>query len=328
MELVSIIIPIKKDYGSDVDMDYVNTTINSLASQTYKDLEIIVVSNENDYNWKALNELPKKFPIVKVVSCQDTVTKGLGSFLNSGLNNANGDYLAFATTDSIYDESAFEKYYNTITKDNSDIVIGESNFNFEQFANPNLLMPGLDLFNSKLELDTGIYDNRVILKKFVEKEPDTLAMLGGKLFKKDTFRGRYFSPTFFFADYFLLSNLYIGSPKISIINENLYTEYKESNSFSTFLISIDHCRDYFNIHKSKIIKIYNSGVFDANFDFDRYILSKMPEFWMSIAAQVIETNPNALNEARGAMGWVYMNNWIVNNNNSELNLILEEVPNV
>lgn len=91
--LISVVIP-NKDHTADLDK-----AISSLAAGNYKNLEFIIVENNSDQaeTWAYYEELPKRFPNVKVV-------KWDGPFNYSAINNygvqfTHGQYLLFLNND-------------------------------------------------------------------------------------------------------------------------------------------------------------------------------------------------------------------------------------
>ena len=91
--LISVVIP-NKDHTADLDK-----AITSLSAGNYKNLEFIIVENNSDQaeTWAYYEELPKRFPNVKVV-------KWDGPFNYSAINNygvqfTHGQYLLFLNND-------------------------------------------------------------------------------------------------------------------------------------------------------------------------------------------------------------------------------------
>ena len=114
-ELISIVVPI---YNVE---KYLDRCLNSIVNQTYNNLEIILVDDgstdscaeicdrwaENDYRIKVIHK----------------VNAGLGMARNTGIENANGQYVCFFDSDDYVDLSIVEKSLSTIKKFGSDIVV-------------------------------------------------------------------------------------------------------------------------------------------------------------------------------------------------------------
>ena len=89
--LVSIIIPVYR--GNPV---YFNKTIESCLSQTYKNVEVIIIDNGfNDELQDTLNELNTKENVTVIKNSKSGVCSGR----NLGVKNAKGDYIMFLDAD-------------------------------------------------------------------------------------------------------------------------------------------------------------------------------------------------------------------------------------
>lgn len=103
------------------DENFVEDAIESVNLQTFKDIELICVNDgSSDSSLDILNTLSLKYDFIKVFSQNN---QGAGSARNKGLDNANGEYIAFLDADDLYvDENALEIMYNIATKNNADMV--------------------------------------------------------------------------------------------------------------------------------------------------------------------------------------------------------------
>ena len=119
--MVSVIIP-NYNYES-----YLNETINSVYSQSYKKIECIVVDDgSTDNSLTTLEKLKKnKFPDLIVVKKENG---GLSSARNAGIKIASGDYIAFLDADDLWTTHKIEKQITYLENNNLDIVY--SNFTF------------------------------------------------------------------------------------------------------------------------------------------------------------------------------------------------------
>lgn len=104
MNKVSIIVPI---YNVE---KYLKRCMDSLLSQTLKDIEIVMVDDESPDNCPQLcEEYKAKYPNIKVVHKKNG---GLGFARNSGLEVCEGEYVAFIDSDDFVDVHMFEDLYN------------------------------------------------------------------------------------------------------------------------------------------------------------------------------------------------------------------------
>lgn len=113
--LISIIIPI---YNAD---KYLSDCIDSLLSQTYNNLEIILVDDgSTDNSGKICDDYAKKDKRIKVIHKQNG---GVSSARNQGLDIAKGDYIAFVDPDDYVLPDMYKTLLRVIQNTNTDIVI-------------------------------------------------------------------------------------------------------------------------------------------------------------------------------------------------------------
>lgn len=95
MKLVSVIMPYFKK------KKYVLKSLNSIISQSYKKLEIIIIddelSQESRYLMKKISNLDKR---IKIISNQSNF--GAGISRNNGMQISKGEYIAFCDCDDIW----------------------------------------------------------------------------------------------------------------------------------------------------------------------------------------------------------------------------------
>lgn len=102
--VISIIIPI---YNCE---SYLEQCLNSVLSQSLKEIEIICVDDgSSDGSLAVLQDYAKRYDNIHVYSQQNS---GAGMARNLGLHHATGDYVAFLDADDFYlDYDALEKMY-------------------------------------------------------------------------------------------------------------------------------------------------------------------------------------------------------------------------
>ena len=118
MPEVSVIIPV---YNT---ADYLRECVDSVISQTYKDLEILLIDDgSTDASPAICDEYAKKDNRVVVIHQKNG---GRSVARNTGLDNAKGTYLLFVDSDDYITGNAVEKLVNAQKEKNADMVI----FNF------------------------------------------------------------------------------------------------------------------------------------------------------------------------------------------------------
>ena len=136
MVKISIIMPV---FNAE---NFLESSCKSLFNQTFKDVELICVDDgSTDNSLSKLFELKEKYGFIKIITQEN---QGSGKARNYGMDNANGEYIAFLDADDIFvDDDALEKMYDFGVKHNADMVAGnlkrvgpdgklEDNFNYKE----------------------------------------------------------------------------------------------------------------------------------------------------------------------------------------------------
>lgn len=111
MELVSIILPYYKK------KDFISLTIESILKQTYKNIEIIIVNDEQSTESRDfLNNIKKNDPRILILS--NKINLGAGFSRNEAMKIAKGKYLAFCDADDIWEENKLENQLIFMQKNN------------------------------------------------------------------------------------------------------------------------------------------------------------------------------------------------------------------
>src|SRR5574344_145120 len=113
--LISIIIPV---YNT---ADYLTKCVYSIVSQSYRNLEIIIIDDgSTDESLKLLKELFSKDERIKIIHQNNS---GLSATRNTGIKLANGEYIAFIDSDDYIDKEFIEKLYHAVFKHKSEIAV-------------------------------------------------------------------------------------------------------------------------------------------------------------------------------------------------------------
>lgn len=118
MEKVSIIVPI---YNVE---KYIERCIKSLISQTYRDIEILLINDGSPDDSKTICERYEK--IDKRIKLYNKENGGLSDTRNYGLKRAKGEYILFVDSDDYIESNTVEVLISEMKKDNLDIVAGNA----------------------------------------------------------------------------------------------------------------------------------------------------------------------------------------------------------
>ena len=168
-QLISIIVPVYKTEK------YLDKCVESIVSQTYTNLEIILVDDGSPDNCpKMCDEWAEKDNRIKVIH---KVNDGLANARNSGIEMCTGDYVMFVDSDDYIELDMAEFLLDLILKNNSDIsrcglVLSFENGNTKKYENNNLIYPSknellIDLINENY--NGGIVCNKLYKTSLIKK---------------------------------------------------------------------------------------------------------------------------------------------------------------
>lgn len=145
--MISIVVPV---YNVE---KYLKRCLESILSQTMKNLEIILVDDgSTDQSGIICDEYAKKDSRIKVVHKKNG---GLSSARNAGLAIAQGEYVGFVDSDDDIENIMYERMYETIEKENVDFVMSDY-----------IRIPGNgETYLKTLEIEKGRYDRNDIRQK-------------------------------------------------------------------------------------------------------------------------------------------------------------------
>jgi len=111
MSLISVIVPYYKK------KKYIEKTINSILSQTHKNLEIIIVYDDvNRTDLKFINAIKMTDKRIKLILNKKTL--GAGRSRNIGIKKAKGKYIAFLDADDLWKKNKIKLQLNYMIKNN------------------------------------------------------------------------------------------------------------------------------------------------------------------------------------------------------------------
>lgn len=168
-EKISIIIPV-----FNVEK-YLRKCIDSILSQTYKNLEIILVNDGSTDNSAIIcDNYQKKDSRIKVIHKKNG---GLSDARNCGIKASTGNYITFIDSDDFIDKNFITILYKLILENNADIVISRI----------------VDVFENSKNIKPSINNESYIISKeecykkmLLQDEIDVSAC--GKLYKKHIFK--------------------------------------------------------------------------------------------------------------------------------------------
>lgn len=246
---ISVIVPV-----FNVE-DYLNYSLDSILNQTLEDIEVICVDDgSTDNSLNILKDYAKKDERIKIISKEN---EGQGTARNVGIDNAQGEFIAFVDSDDFIDKTMFEKLYNESVNKNLDLVMCKvSSFDNETHEiNDNLWYYSLKCFNG---FKKDVFNNQDT-KKFTHLISVTPynKLYRNSFIQKNSIR---FPDKYIFEDEVFFYNVYLKSKRIALVNENLYY-YRTNRAGST--VSNDSNKDYSDV--VYIFKLIRQLLIETNY---------------------------------------------------------------
>lgn len=209
---ISIIIP---TYNVE---KYIERCLKSITTQTYQNLEIIII---NDGSTDSTKQLCAKFiknePRAKLINQKN---QGLSVARNNGIKQATGEYIALIDGDDEIAPDFIEKLYSAIIKTNSDIAVCGYLTISEQDQKPASPSPSQA---------SGLSATINLLTK--QENYDIIAC--NKLYKKELFQHINYPARQIHEDNLTTYKLYAAAQKVCFIANPLYYYYKHPGSITT-----------------------------------------------------------------------------------------------
>lgn len=124
--MISIIIPV---YNIET---YIETCIRSIISQSYRDLEIIIINDgSTDNSLNIIQQYAKIDSRIKIISKKN---EGLSAARNAGIENSIGEYIMFVDGDDELEDNAIEKLFKSLKHYSSDISVGSISVIYESHS--------------------------------------------------------------------------------------------------------------------------------------------------------------------------------------------------
>ena len=239
---------------------YLRKCVASVISQTYNNLEIILVDDgSTDGSDELCDQLLKKDSRIVVLHKQNG---GLSDARNYGIKYATGNYITFIDSDDIVSQKMIEKLLWLIKEYNADISICDP---VHIFSDKDSIYEFTDATGIKI-LDKEEALNMMFYQK------DFLVSAWGKLDKKNLFNRINFPVGMLFEDSAIMYKLFYSSDRIIYTNAKYYGYFHRENSITT---------KKFSKSDLDILKICRSLI---NFS------KKHPEFQSSIKSYTVNAN--------------------------------------
>lgn len=204
-ELITVVLPI---YNVE---KYLEHCINSVLSQTYENIEVILVDDgATDSCPQICDKYQKKDKRIKVVHKKNG---GLSDARNEGIKHATGTYICFIDSDDFIKNTYIEKLYRIIKKNKAEIAVG----NFKRVQSSDI----------KDELDGEAIEKTYTGKEMIEniyrkKLYQQSTVTWNKLYAIELFKNIKFPFGKLHEDEFTTYKLFYNCSKVVMTTEVLY----------------------------------------------------------------------------------------------------------
>lgn len=203
--LVSVIVPVYK-----VEK-YLEKCVSSIISQTYKNLEIILVDDGSPDNCPNMcDEFAKKDKRIKVIHKENG---GLSDARNAGLDIMTGDFVCFVDSDDWVEKNYVEEMLNIQQKTNADVVACGINLVDEESGEVGIYY--------KLD-KTTTFESSEIIEKYYNGNGIISGVAWNKLYKKQIFENLRYPKGIVFEDVAIILNILFQCKKVVILKDMLY----------------------------------------------------------------------------------------------------------
>ena len=213
-DLVTIVVPI---YNVE---KYLDRCIKSITSQTYKNIEILLVNDGSPDNSDKIMEKWRKKD--KRIKCLYKENGGLSDARNYAINRAKGKYICFIDSDDYIDEYYVEKLYNEMIKNDAEITWCNFNTVNDNGKTGEIIQNEEDLWSFEMPSACN------------------------KLFLKDLFikNNIEFPKGVWYEDLATTPRLFFKAKKVAFVNECLYNYYFNAES-----ITKTYCKKAMDVKK-------------------------------------------------------------------------------
>ena len=213
MPLVSIIIPVYKVES------YLRRCLDSIVSQTYTNLEIILVDDGSPDNCPQIcDEYAAKDKRIIVIHKENG---GLSDARNAGLDICRGEFISFVDSDDWVDEKYIEILFNLAIKQNADIAICEN------------IVTDREISRTTEKFFSKTYSSKEALFQLFRRNQISFIVSWGKIYKRTLFESVRFPIGKYHEDDFTTYILFYNSKKIVYSSYRLYFYYQRAGSIIT-----------------------------------------------------------------------------------------------
>jgi len=209
--MISIIVPV---YQVE---KYLDSCIKSLVSQTFKDIEIVLVDDGSpDVCPQMCDDWALQDDRIKVIH-QDN--QGPSAARNTGIENATGKYLYFVDSDDFVDPTLCEKVMRAFEKTDADIVV----FNVNRVTETGQVID----YTEKIAEERILGKHEAMVELFLSNIHDYPC---NKVYKRELFSTIRYPVGHYFEDIGTIYKVFLLADQIFYMPDRLYNYRKRADS--------------------------------------------------------------------------------------------------
>ena len=244
---ISIIIPI---YNAE---QFLHTCLDSAIKQSLKEIEIICVNDcSTDSSPAILSEFANNDHRVRVINHDSN--KGAAAARNTGLDNAQGNYIFFLDADDTLPSDAMEKLYSEADQYGSEMVKG----GFDVINNGKVIESNKWSTPTKRVLNTNIYES-----KFLRKIPTSHITYLYKRHFLNQYNIRYRTDLVVGEDLVTLATALIHAKTVTLIPDIIYHHIQRKSSLMRGKLSSSIAEDAIRTKKIIVDMLNEKGMHEA-----------------------------------------------------------------
>lgn len=210
--MISVIVPV---YNVE---KYLERCVKSIAAQTYKDLEILLIDDgSTDKSGKMCDDFQQTDSRIKVFHKQNG---GLSDARNYGIEHSAGKFISFVDSDDYIDEKMLETLHRLITENDADLAVCSAMDVFE----------GKEVTQVKEIKEFNL--NKVESYKYMLRG-DGIPSACNKLYKRQTVGDVRFPVGKLYEDGFFTPQILKRVEKTAVTSKPMYYYFRRADSITT-----------------------------------------------------------------------------------------------
>ena len=192
--------------------------LDSLVNQTMKDIEIVLVNDgSTDNSQYIIDEYAEKFSFIKPVIKENG---GLGDARNTGIQTAEGKYLAFVDSDDWIEKDMLLEMYGLAKKHKAEIA----------FCNLQKVDENNHVFSLLSQLPQ--LSEKIVLKEDFTVFGEMSCFACNKIFKRELFDGIEFPKRLHFEDIATIPLLFLRASTLAKTDKYFYQYFERTGSIT------------------------------------------------------------------------------------------------